>query len=300
MGKLLKCITIVIFTWCLLGSLAWAELDQGKAYWVVGSFRNLDAAIREAARISAETGVETRYIRSTVAGVEYNRLLVAQSGDQDYMARLTLQLDNAGVREPWTMWVDDSQARSLPAAVEIPVTAAVQPMTSPGDTQATSSEDSQVTSPEQIEEGESVWLVVGSFTDYAAAQDMVEEILVAVGFIPELKDFVVGSQSVIRVMAGPYSSHQELEEARTQLQAAGYANSWSLQDDIPAAGAPTDDYAGTELDPMFTEYSRDPASPVILQQERTRMIRQSRDAIKQPENTIRPGFNLATLRKKGD
>jgi cell division septation protein DedD len=284
MGKLLKYINIIFLIWWLWSPQVQAEPGQAKGYWVVGSFRNMDMAAAEAQRVSAETGVETQYLQSTVAGVVYYRLLVSHTGEPEELARLASQLDKAGIHDPWSIKVNDDQSLGAPVAIETKAAVAPAPV--------------NITT--QVHEGESFWLVIGSFTEYDDAQDLVEAVLGSLGFIPDLRDFVIESRSIIRVMAGPYMTSQELDEGRQQLLAAGYTEVWPLKDDSLSMGVDSMGYPDIIMDPTLTTYPEDRGVSAELQRQRINLVQKTRDSAKQPENTIRPGFNLATLRKRNE
>jgi cell division septation protein DedD len=337
MGNLLKYISFFILCQYFAGSIAWAESEQIRNYWVVGSFKNLQSAIDEGGRLNRETAVEAGYVRSNVNGTEYYRLLIPHASDQESQTSLLFQLSQAGVDNPWNIFVDANVVAAIPLA-HVANSESDTMTHDPGDeisgaeheeavaivNEDTTGENPVVVIPEgvpatpvdlvteepldtySVETGSMdlsglseppehmidkvTYLVLGSFGDYESAEKLVEDVLMAVGVVAELRDFVVDSGSVVRVLVGPYLGADEVAEVKDQLVSAGYTDTWTLLQ--------PNDYFGTRSsDPSsyLSDEAYNPGSSMLARDAALKSPK--RESYKQPENTIRPGFNLATLKE---
>jgi len=337
MGNLLKYISFFLLSQCIACPAAWAEAEQIRNYWVVGSFKNLQSAIEEGGRLNGEIAIELGYVRSNVNGTEYYRILIPHYSDQESQTSLLLQLSQAGIDNPWNIFIDENTVAKIPVthvadsdpvpmtqepeeeilAAEPEAIAAIDngnlpnenpvvviPVGAPASAVDLVAEDPADTYageyvamemsyfdeiPAQITD-KATYLVLGSFGDYEIAQKLVEDVLMAVGLVAELRDFVVDSGSVIRVMVGPYLDAAEVAEAKDQFVAAGYPDTWTLLQ-------PNEYYDSFSTDPS-SYLSDEPYDPGASMLPRDAALKSpKRESHSLPENTIRPGFNLATLKE---
>jgi hypothetical protein len=298
---------------CLLSALVYAEEDQGRLFWVVGSFADQKVAMGEGERIGRVTGLEVVYTSGDVKGTTYYRLLVPRYDDVEDQDRVRLQLGAADIANPWLLKIDDTLTRHLSLSV----------------------------APRQ-----EFYLVLGSFEKYEDAQQHADHILESYNQIAELREFTKNGESVIRVMTGPYMDQAEIEAAREKFENSEIEDAWIIEvasqdqdlmddyepyedvdyksyedvdyksyedvdyksyEDVDYKSYEDVDYKSYEdVDyKSYEDVDDEPYEDVEYfdvpesKPDRELILREAtRESTQVPENTINPGYNLARLKRR--
>jgi len=172
------------------------SFSEPQLYWVVGSYRNQQAALAESEKLSLEMGMEVLVAPATVAEDIFYRLVIAVD-DAEGRQQQQIRLSIAGIDQPWTIRLDPLEIAVFPDYFD-------------------------------TEQSPLIYIVLGSFKDPAEAQSFATEMEEKIGIISAFRSVELDGQIFQRVLIGPYYSVDETQYTRRLVMDEGIDEPWIL------------------------------------------------------------------------
>ena len=171
--------------------------SEPQLHWVVGSFRDRQAALAQSEKLSEDTGMFVLVARAEVAGEALYRLVIAAREDAPGRERQRAQLNSVGIDKPWTMRLDVAEAMIYPGYADVAQT--------------------------------DVWyLVLASFTDSAEARLFADSTDGKIGLSSSIRTVELNGLIYHRVLMGPYYRVEDAQFTRQMVMDAKIDGAWIL------------------------------------------------------------------------
>jgi|TARA_B100000315_G_scaffold232217_1_gene244254 hypothetical protein len=174
--------------------------SEPQLHWVVGSYRDREAALAQSDKLSLELGMVVLVARAVVTEQTLYRLVIAAEEDDEERMSQQLQLNNAGIERPWTTLLDMAEAITYPGYAD-------------------------------VEESGLFYVILVSLTDSSEAQLFADSASEKIGLSTSVSSAEVNGQIYHRVLLGPYYREEDAEFTKQMVMDEKVGDPWILAED---------------------------------------------------------------------